>query len=51
MVIVIWPFQAILVTAFALLALVCLFQLYQDIRALMGKEVFEWAPVEEGIEI
>ncbi len=51
MVIVIWPFQAILVTAFILLALVCLFQLYQDIRGLMGKKVFEWAPVEEGIDI
>lgn len=51
MVIVIWPFQAILVAAFSLLALVCLFQLYQDIRALMGKKVFEWAPVEEGIDI
>ena len=51
MVILIWPFQAILVTAFILLALVCLFQLYQDIRGLMGKKVFEWAPVEEGIEI
>ncbi|MBT6094265.1 MAG: TRAP transporter small permease subunit [Rhodospirillaceae bacterium] len=51
MVIVIWPFQAILLAAFTLLALVCLFQLYQDIRALMGKKVFEWAPVEEGIEI
>ena len=51
MVILIWPFQAILIIAFALLALVCLFQLYQDIRALMGKKVFEWAPTEEGIEI
>tara|TARA_A100001035_G_scaffold51835_1_gene37799 strand:- start:458 stop:1042 length:585 start_codon:yes stop_codon:yes gene_type:complete len=51
MVILIWPFQAILVTSFILLALVCLFQLYQDIRGLMGKKVFEWAPVEEGIEI
>ena len=51
MVLYIWPFQAILIVAFALLALVCLFQLYQDIRALMGKKVFEWAPVEEGIEI
>ena len=51
MVILIWPFQAILLTAFILLALVCLFQLYQDVRALMGKKVFEWAPVEEGIEI
>ncbi len=51
MVIVIWPFQAILVIAFILLALVCLFQLYQDVRQLMGKKVFEWAPVEEGIEI
>jgi len=51
MVIYIWPFQAILIAAFTLLAIVCLFQLYQDIRALMGKKVFEWAPVEEGIEI
>ena len=51
MVILIWPFQAILLTTFILLALVCLFQLYQDVRALMGKKVFEWAPVEEGIEI
>ena len=51
MVLYIWPFQAILIAAFSLLALVCLFQLYQDIRALMGKRVFEWAPVEEGIEI
>ncbi len=51
MVLLIWPFQAILVAAFTLLAIVCLFQLYQDIRALMGKKVFEWAPVEEGIEI
>ena len=51
MVILIWPFQAILVIAFTLLAIVCLFQLYQDIRALMGKKVFKWAPVEEGIEI
>ncbi len=51
MVLSIWPFQAILVAAFTLLAIVCLFQLYQDIRALMGKKVFEWAPVEEGIDI
>ena len=51
MVLVIWPFQAVLIIAFALLALVCFFQLYQDIRALMGKKVFEWAPTEEGIEI
>jgi TRAP-type mannitol/chloroaromatic compound transport system permease small subunit len=51
MVIYIWPFQAILVVSFILLALVCLFQLYQDVRALMGKDVFTWAPVEEGIDI
>ena len=51
MVILVWPFQAILLVAFSLLAIVCLFQLYQDIRALMGKKVFEWAPVDEGIEI
>jgi len=51
MVIVIWPFQAMLVATFILMALVCMFQLYQDIRALSGKQVFEWAPVEEGIDI
>jgi TRAP-type mannitol/chloroaromatic compound transport system permease small subunit len=51
MVLYIWPFQAVLVVSFILLALVCMFQLYQDIRALFGKDVFEWAPVEEGIDI
>ena len=51
MVIYVWPFQLILVIAFSLMALVCLFQLYQDIRAVFGKQVFEWAPVEEGIDI
>ena len=51
MVIQIWPFQFALIVAFALLAIVCLFQFYQDVRAIFGKKVFEWAPVEEGIEI
>ena len=51
MVLQVWPFQLVLVVAFALLALVCLFQLYQDIQALRGKEVFSWSPVEEGIDI
>ena len=51
MVLVIWPFQLALVVTFALMALVSFFQLYQDIRALFGKKVYEWAPVEEGIEI
>lgn len=51
MVILIWPFQAALMVSFALMAVICLFQLYQDICAFFGKKVFEWAPVEEGIEI
>ena len=51
MVLVIWPFQLALVVTFALMALVCFFQLYQDIRALFGKKVYEWAPVDEGIDI
>ena len=51
MVLVIWPFQLSLVITFILMAIVSFFQLYQDIRALFGKKVFEWAPVEEGIEI
>ena len=40
-----------LVVTFVLMALVSFFQLYQDVRALFGKKVFEWAPVEEGIDI
>lgn len=51
MVIVIWPFQLALVATFTLMAIVSFFQLYQDIRALFGKKVFDWAPVEEGIDI
>lgn len=47
----IWPFQLVLVISFVLMAIVCLFQLYQDICALFGKDVFQWAPVEEGIDI
>jgi len=41
-----WPFQAALMIAFGLMALVTLFHIYQDIRALFGKTVFEWAPAE-----
>ena len=51
MVILVWPFQMVLLVTFGLMAIVCLFQLYQDIRALFGKRVYEWAHVEEGIEI
>ena len=51
MVLVIWPFQLALFISFVLMAVVSFFQLYQDIRALFGKKVFEWAPTEEGIEI
>ncbi|MEM7684748.1 MAG: TRAP transporter small permease [Pseudomonadota bacterium] len=51
MVLVIWPFQLALVVTFVLMAIVTFFQLYQDVRALFGKKVFEWAPVEEGIDI
>ena len=51
MVLVIWPFQLALCVTFILMAIVSFFQLYQDIRALFGKQVFEWAPTEEGIDI
>ncbi|MEM1197689.1 MAG: TRAP transporter small permease [Pseudomonadota bacterium] len=51
MVLVIWPFQLALLVTFGLMALVTAFQLYQDVRALFDKKVFEWAPVDEGIDI
>lgn len=47
----IWPFQAALALGFAMMAIGCLFQFYQDVQAVRGREVFKWAPVEEGIEI
>jgi len=51
MVLEIWPFQLALLIGFALMAIASLFHLYQDIQAVRGKTVFEWAPVEEGIDI
>ena len=51
MVLEIWPFQLALIIGFALMALATLFHLYQDIMALFGKEVFKWAPVEEGLDV
>ena len=46
MFLLLWPFQACLLGAFVLMALVTVFHLYQDVRALMGKKVFTWAPAE-----
>lgn len=51
MVLLIWPFQLVLLIGFALMAVTCLFQLYQDFQAVRGKTVFAWAPAEEGLEI
>lgn len=47
----VWPFQACLALGFALMALVAVFQAYQDLRALMGKDVFPWAPAEETTDL
>ena len=49
--IIMWPFQFMLQAGFALMAIITLFQLYQDIQAIRGKKVFPWAPTEEGLEI
>jgi TRAP-type C4-dicarboxylate transport system permease small subunit len=51
MVLLIWPFQLVLIIAFVLMAVTLLFQLYQDFQAVRGKTVFAWAPAEEGLEI
>ena len=51
MLIEIWPFQLLLLTGFALMSITCLFQLYQDIQAVRGRTVFEWAPAEEGLDV
>jgi len=49
--IIMWPFQFMLQLGFALMAVVTLFQLYQDIQAILGRKVFPWAETEEGLEI
>lgn len=46
-----WPFQYALIAGFALMTIISLFQLYQDIQALRGRKVFPWAETEEGLEI
>ncbi|MDE0032310.1 MAG: TRAP transporter small permease [Deltaproteobacteria bacterium] len=51
MVLDLWPFQACLLIGFGLMALVTLFHLYQDLRAIMGKPVFPWAPAEESTHV
>lgn len=51
MVLLIWPFQLVLIIAFVLMSVTCLFQLYQDFQAIRGKTVFAWAPAEEGLDI
>ena len=51
MLIEVWPFQLLLLIGFALMSITCLFQLYQDIQAVRGRKVFEWAPAEEGLDV
>jgi TRAP-type C4-dicarboxylate transport system permease small subunit len=51
MLLVMWPFQGMLLVGFILMALTSAFQLYQDIQALFGRKVFPWAETEEGLEI
>lgn len=51
MLLLMWPFQFMLLMGFVLMALTTVFQLYQDIQAIRGKKVFPWAETEEGLEI
>ena len=46
-----WPFQLSLLVGFMLMALLAMFQLYQDVNAVLGRSVFPWAETEEGLEI
>lgn len=51
MMLLIWPFQFILMLGFILMAVTLVFQLYQDYQAVRNKTVFAWAPAEEGLEV
>lgn len=46
-----WPFQAVLLLSFAMMAVTLLFQLYQDVQTLRGRDVFPWAEIDEGLEL
>ncbi|MDH3704117.1 MAG: TRAP transporter small permease subunit, partial [Alphaproteobacteria bacterium] len=46
-----WPFQLMLLLSLMMMVVTLLFQLYQDIQTLRGKDVFPWAEVEEGLEL
>ena len=46
-----WPFQLMLLLSLMMMVVTLLFQLYQDVQSLRGKEVFPWAEVEEGLEL
>lgn len=46
-----WPFQCALLVGFGLMALISMYQIYQDVQALRGKKVFPWAATEEGLEL
>ena len=51
MLLVMWPFQAMLLIGFLLMTVTAAFQLYQDVQAIFGRKVFPWAETEEGLEI
>lgn len=51
MLLMMWPFQFMLLSGFVLMALTTAFQLYQDVQAIFGRKVFPWAATEEGLEI
>lgn len=51
MLLVMWPFQLMLLIGFILMALTAAFQFYQDVQAIFGRKVFTWAETEEGLEI
>ena len=46
-----WPFQTVLLGSFALMVITLLFQLYQDVQTMRGRNVFPWAEIDEGIEL
>lgn len=51
MIIPLWPFQYILLLGLALMGITMIFQLYRDVQALRGKEVFPWDKSEEGLQL
>ena len=51
MIIPLWPFQYALIVGIGMLAITTLFQLYQEVMRIFGRNVYPWEPEDEEFEL